>query len=1195
MRSLFDLKCLEGVHPARASIINASLPFQVILQVVEAINTIYNANATSDQRKYAQEYTESIKESTVSPTLGHFLAHKNNNQSEVVRYFGLALLEHSVKYKWANLQPAERDQTREAVVDLLKNGTYDILVERPFIKEKLAKLVVEVAKRMWPLQWPDMDALLRELYVSSPISQELVLIIYRSLAEDIFIYDDAIASMRNKELTTAMFSVVCSARVLTDAHQGAQEQARGSRADFDAIINFIRSDPENEGWLNRWSRAVVELYKEWEREVQRGNVEASSIAERLTTATLNTLGVMLDWVILRAIVESGLQYRLVDLVLSDSKGVRLAAAECLLVLFSRQISHQDENRTLLIWNPIFAENNMEKLVIAWARAHGRAIVTGIDTVEQWNVIPEDDYPYVKRLAQALVALGENHICFKRNTSTPPMFYRYLEQLLVIMDHPSILLSSTTASFWTEALKHEYVGATAEIIQVMPNLLEQAALRIMKVDGADLNAAVDYYKEIDFDSTAEFVTYANAYRQRMLDLIKPITNAKPLATFLWVSERTQATLSSVPSSSDLNDLGFCKTNSPYFKSFDVTTTLLTTIVGALPKNQDSTEDVALQEQLVPTLVQLMRFVVEFETKMFGMVSYTMPDEQNFIERRVFLRSETKILRAKATGSLTKLAIAMPDVFMGIYQDVLNTVRRLIENGLVTSREKILLLELLVTIVFFSNVPMEQKRSFIDSVVEPVFRDWGNLPVSASMSSTPAAFLRFLGTDSLVQHGELLNRPNAILRTTHPSLIEGLESLRTERSKVFTGANAVVTFLRRTADIKDPKNNEASGYREIWGPYIQQILPNCLLCVRAIHSLWDSSQWESLPPAFTSVLDMSPAERAAVLATALDQPDDDSAKSGTELDDQLDSIRTWLANLRSACYSIISLMSYLDGDFYGFPSLSGWLVENLFAYAEFIDNRHWKAMIDIHSTKIFLTFLSNIEKMEDVTEEIVREKVLRDLTRTLADLYHWFFATDNSKAFVNVQLIDFLFSTPSIVEPFLSSFTALMNYKDTQSSRKMLTISLRIIPALVRFPAFYPFLGQTLLVSTLEVLHDPYHTDLHSECFHVIAEVFLALKDVSNSARETFLSVPGMTREALQQFEQQITEKASQKEQVAVVRNFLRNITGLEVSKWGTKAEKLQFVLNIHEKALLSKPPRDSNRNDVTDSDERANLEELFSGH
>jgi len=43
-------------------------------------------------------------------------------------------------------------------------GTLDILTEQTHIKDALSRIVVEIAKREWPQEWPSMIADLNNIY-----------------------------------------------------------------------------------------------------------------------------------------------------------------------------------------------------------------------------------------------------------------------------------------------------------------------------------------------------------------------------------------------------------------------------------------------------------------------------------------------------------------------------------------------------------------------------------------------------------------------------------------------------------------------------------------------------------------------------------------------------------------------------------------------------------------------------------------------------------------------------------------------------------------------------------------------------------------------------------------------------------------------------------------------------------------------
>ena len=70
------------------------------------------------------QFCNSIKDDFMAPLYGQLLADKKNQRSDFVRYFGLQLLENTIKFKW-------------------DDGTYDEK-ERERIKKRIIELVDEV-------------------------------------------------------------------------------------------------------------------------------------------------------------------------------------------------------------------------------------------------------------------------------------------------------------------------------------------------------------------------------------------------------------------------------------------------------------------------------------------------------------------------------------------------------------------------------------------------------------------------------------------------------------------------------------------------------------------------------------------------------------------------------------------------------------------------------------------------------------------------------------------------------------------------------------------------------------------------------------------------------------------------------------------------------------------------------------------
>ncbi|KAF9972197.1 hypothetical protein BGZ73_004716 [Actinomortierella ambigua] len=157
-----------------------------LANIIQALDAIYNIASTNDERKSAQEFCEVLKRDPAAPLYGSFLAHKDNGQADVVRHFGLSLVENSIRYRWTDgsLDTERKSQIRAAVMDLATKGVQSPHIEQGFIKEKVARVFVELAKRQWPGEWDDMDVVLRQMYFSDAAAECYDTLACRNMNED---------------------------------------------------------------------------------------------------------------------------------------------------------------------------------------------------------------------------------------------------------------------------------------------------------------------------------------------------------------------------------------------------------------------------------------------------------------------------------------------------------------------------------------------------------------------------------------------------------------------------------------------------------------------------------------------------------------------------------------------------------------------------------------------------------------------------------------------------------------------------------------------------------------------------------------------------------------------------------------------------------------------------------------------------
>lgn len=244
-------------------------------QVLQALEAIYDSRSSNDTRKEASAYLEEAKRLPEAPSHGYTLA-VNQAQPPALRHYGLSMLEHSIKYGWEDYTIEQGNELRGYVIQLAQG----ISEEDPvYLRNKVAQLWTEVAKRSWGAEWMDMDERLVGLWQSSLHHQAVVLYVLETLSEEIFTREDPTAGLRGKDLGRACVDIFLPAAVL--------EQHLPDR---DTILNVKFGE---DGWLKR----LCDLLNWCLANDYQHN-------ERITTCaikTLNTLRAAMAWVMLPSI------------------------------------------------------------------------------------------------------------------------------------------------------------------------------------------------------------------------------------------------------------------------------------------------------------------------------------------------------------------------------------------------------------------------------------------------------------------------------------------------------------------------------------------------------------------------------------------------------------------------------------------------------------------------------------------------------------------------------------------------------------------------------------------------------------------------------------------------------------------------------------------------------------------------------
>jgi exportin-5 len=192
----------------------------ILPKIHEALQLVHSPYSSNESRHEAQQFLEEVKNTDEAPSHGYTLA-SDKSQAPVVRHYALSLLEHAIKHQWTKYTEPQATALRNWVLELSRNVSRE---DPTYLRNKIAQLWVEVAKRSWAAEWMDMDTLLVQIWQvpDSAVHKELVLLILETLSDEIFNGDDAVVAVREGVLSKASVEIFTPVAVLLETFPNRQ-------------------------------------------------------------------------------------------------------------------------------------------------------------------------------------------------------------------------------------------------------------------------------------------------------------------------------------------------------------------------------------------------------------------------------------------------------------------------------------------------------------------------------------------------------------------------------------------------------------------------------------------------------------------------------------------------------------------------------------------------------------------------------------------------------------------------------------------------------------------------------------------------------------------------------------------------------------------------------------------------------------
>ncbi|KAJ1967555.1 karyopherin [Dispira parvispora] len=1212
---------------------------QVINQLVQALEIIHaGPGVTSAQRKQAEELCEKARESPDAALYGHYLAHKAQNYPDAVRHFGLTLVENTVRYHWDNnnYTDAHRLQIRDAVVQLATEGLRGIDQEKLFIREKVAQVFTAVAERLWPQQWPDMDQLLRTMYTASPSTQEIALMTLRNLADDLGVFEDPLAMLRKTDLTNALICVLLSSETMQAAYpKGVKVQ--GSRS-----VALMQPENNNEGWLRRW----VTTIREFHSELVRSDYILSPVSAILLKAHFEALKSTLNLAHLKGLLDIHWPTWLADyLQLARYPELQLLACDLWLVLSNRHFADVADR------HEFFSQWMNPEILTRWS-----AIYAGY---HQTDAKDDSETATVGlRFVEGTCDMVMNHLCHKSNRSQAPAHFQNLVELMLAMaESPNTLIASQAIGFWATAYKHRTVRQWLKESVPLPRILMSCINMAIRCGTILHLYTVDPEEELlpEFDSLNALRNYFLSTRLRSLDVIQVAITLSPGDTLPWLSEQLRQVFAK-PIGSDFDveqETGLFIANS--LMETHLGTKLDTTAQNTVDSIKDSlcekliefspTNEALLLRQL-QTLTAFnsvfqrqTRLLFSFLDKVFSMMLSAEPEYTENSANGLPRNLEAFQVQRKCATTLVKLALLIPDTFLSCYPQVSEAANRILNDERMPQSNKFHIYDFLLTICFRSSAPLDDKLMVASSIIDPFVEKWSAL---SAMCESQENFLELLGVYYLGRVKDNIDDKE-------------YATIRERRSDLLLALSVFFILARRTISTR---KHDTPDYPMVWQRYLPTVLPQLLLVIHQIHTLWDRKFLTGLGPDFSCLVDMSEFEKRAIVNnesfTQLGRKAE--AKAGlhqarTRLQTALRAIRSWLDLTRETSYELLGYLVSLDQCYEIDPNLSH-ISKYVFGEATFISNYHWKFLINNvvvpaameSPSRYYDTFLPHLlgplvkfmhDKLsnewqalmkrglflntpeeqerfntgavdiEDITDEIVTENMLRGVTKVWGDFLIKVLTMDyvprDSPSGGNGTtapktphpVVEYILTNQALSTALVEEMCFYVCLKDSMCSFLAVNTTLKMIPKWTEYPHLYQPLAYDLLRATFQALNDPYHADNQDVLIGLVVLIYTTFRRLTDLPCKVLCQVPGVTPQDVETFEQKLSSTTSNKEMKAICKMFLQGIVGVDRSKWfqkkvaATAKGMPRSVFNVSQAVLDT-----TKSSSVVDEDPLFNLADLM---
>lgn len=867
-------------------------------QLAQAVETALNPEIPQDKRHQAYNACEEFKEK--SPLCIQCSVYLSLHGSDLVRHFGLQLMEYCVKYKWYDIDQSQKISIKDVTMSLLQSCEGDF-AHHIHLRDALSRVIVEMMKREWPQHWPDLLPDLYAIAAKGHIQAETVLLIFLRFIEDVVVLQTLEYAQRRKDL-----------------YQHLMLQ-------LENVFTFL---------LN----LMAQHYKL--------NVPQSV---RVINLSLKLVSEIVEFAFINRIVAE--ETRLLPVLcgfLAD-ENFQLETAECLNRIANKKGKYEDKKIVckLLLSSTLIDDISRINLLLQNGTLNERSYLFVKKVSELLcslcnllcNVIKNDNdsmYEYVSVDRTIL----------------------FFEILTTLCNHSSLMVAFHINCGWTMLFKHGIINKDSNLLNYVPKWVANVTPKLMRIPFNPENAAPmlqECYKYVifDFDSEESFATFFYRFRVELLEAFRHLTAIAPLVTFScieqWLVSRVQKTSMNTNVHHSINSIDYLE--------WEAIVTLVETTVGHLPKNANIPLERSLQIldlclNLKPQDPDILSFVLSCVSTFVYFVNMAPPQVQaSYIPRlldKVFsslvfeIPGQTKMTRSKNVRSLRRHAACMlvklgqkyPLLFLPFFdhiKKVFGELKR--DTNQLFKIEVVLFLEAMLSI---NNAFCDYQRQsqFIGEVFAEVKDYWNKL--SQDVFNDYSKFCTFVGLHKAPSDDEDLHFKNRGELIYCVDIIVALvkRSSWPESKDVAAKGGFLIGYEGDQAIFKNPAT-----------PHLLEALPGVFSLIKIFHCMWTAEGKSKIHSAYEKVHDLSELELKILFGAHISQ----KQHQEFSLLDPLPSssfvkMQNFLIGLYESCFTVITkTCQNLGYDFYQLPNFAPSFAASVFCHLDTIPDYRLRVMV------------------------------------------------------------------------------------------------------------------------------------------------------------------------------------------------------------------------------------------------------------